>query len=123
MPFMDDFSKLAKTVGDSASNVAKKSAEILEIGKLNLSIQSEENKIKELKTEIGDIILSKFEQNGQADPDVLEICGQIITIKNNIQNKQKKILALKHIPVCLNCGSPVTPNSTFCIKCGAKLQP
>lgn len=122
MPFMDDLSKLAKTIGDSASNAAKKSVDMIEVGKLNLSIQSEENKIKEIKAEIGQIILSKFEQGTQVDPEVLEACGRILVIKNNIAETQKKILKLKNIPLCLNCGSAVTPNSAFCTKCGAKLQ-
>lgn len=122
MPFMDDLSKFAKTIGDSATNAAKKSAEMIEIGKLNLSIQSEENKIKEIKAEIGQIILKKFEEGSDVDPEVLEACAQIIGIKNNIAETQKKILKLKNVPLCLNCGSPVTPNSAFCTKCGARLQ-
>jgi 3-deoxy-D-manno-octulosonate 8-phosphate phosphatase KdsC-like HAD superfamily phosphatase len=123
MPFMNDLSKLAKTIGDSATNAAKKSADMLEVGKLNLTIQSEENKIKELKAEIGGIIQSKFEQGDQVDVEVLEACAQILAVKNNIAEIQKKVLALKQVPVCLNCGSAITPNSAFCTKCGAKLQP
>jgi ribosomal protein L40E len=123
MPFMDDLSKFAKTIGDGASNVAKKSIDVVEVGKLNLSIQGEESKIKELKEEIGGLILSKFERGEMVDPEVFDACGQILAIKNNIMEIQKKILALKHVPVCLNCGSAVTPNSVFCTKCGARLQP
>jgi ribosomal protein L40E len=64
MSFKDDFSKIAKSISEGASSAAKKSAELYEISKLNLSIQAEKRKIKELEEKIGHIIYKRYRDKG-----------------------------------------------------------
>lgn len=123
MPFMDHLSKIAKSVGDTAQSAAKKSAEMLEVTKLNMSIQTEQDKIKALKTEIGDIVFSKFEQGGKFDEnmlDILETCSKIVAAQDNINAIQHKIAELKNVKLCCKCGNELPLAASFCQKCGTK---
>lgn len=120
MSIMNSLSKLAKSVSDNASNVAKKSSEMFEITKINLAIQGEEDKIKSIKNEIGGTLFTKF-INGQAvDPDIIENCNSIILVQNQISELQLKISKLKNLHICDKCGQEVVLNSIFCPKCGGK---
>ena len=123
MPFKDHLSKIAKSVGDTAQNAAKKSAEMLEVTKLNMSIQSEQDKIKAVKAEIGNIIFTKFEQGDNVDADVLEACSKIVTIKESILALQQKVAELKNVKLCCKCGNELPLNASFCQKCGSNQTP
>lgn len=120
MPFMDHLSKIAKSVGDTAQSAAKKSAEMLEVTKLNMSIQSEQDKIKAVKSEIGDIVFKKFSQGLNIEADLLEACGKITALQQNIDAIHKKIAELKNIKLCSTCGAELELNTVFCPKCGSK---
>lgn len=122
MPFMDHFNKIAKTVSEGASNAAKKSSEMVEITKLNLTIQSQQDKIKGIKAELGDKIYEKFVNGAIMDEDVVALCYSIKEIEENIKQINVKIGLLKNSKICSSCGEEITSNSAFCPKCGAKQE-
>jgi rRNA maturation endonuclease Nob1 len=120
MSLMNNLSKLAKSVGDNASNVAKKSADMIELTKLNLAIQAEEDKIKLAHNEIGAIIFAKFNSGEAVDPDIIQYCNSIIEVQNQISAVQLKISKLKNTRICEKCGHEIILSSVFCPKCGEK---
>ncbi|WP_315122471.1 hypothetical protein [uncultured Clostridium sp.] len=88
-------SKLAKTVGDGAATVAKKSGEIVETSKLNLNISSEKNNIEKLYKEIGEMIFEKYKNGAMIDVDLEEACKSIEESNNNIEKIKEKIEEIK----------------------------
>ncbi|NLH96414.1 MAG: zinc ribbon domain-containing protein [Clostridiaceae bacterium] len=117
---MQFFENLGKKVGEAAQAAAKKSSELVEITKLNASINSEEDKIQKLYSQIGKTIFENFEQTGTADDAVKEACVQITEHMANIKAYREKIAELKGIKSCINCGAEMERTQLFCGKCGTK---
>ncbi|MEW9097378.1 MAG: hypothetical protein AB2417_20075 [Clostridiaceae bacterium] len=88
-------SKIAKTVGDGAATVAKKSGEIVETSKLNLNISSEKNNIEKLYKEIGEMIFEKYKNGAMIDVDLEEACKSIEESHKNIEKIKEKIEEIK----------------------------
>ena len=122
MPFFDNVSKIAKSVGDTAKNAAKKSEDVVEKTKLNMAISSEEDKINEYYNKLGQVVFEKIEKGEIEDSDLSVICSNIVNSKNIIENTKLRILELKNIKVCPKCGNKVKLDITFCPKCGTKIE-
>lgn len=120
LALIDKLSKIAKSVGDEAVNAARKSGELLEITKLNHSISNEEDKIKAIYTELGNICYQKFQSGVELDPDLVNGCNRIEEIKNNIAALKQKILEVKSVKACQSCGNELALDVSFCSKCGTK---
>jgi hypothetical protein len=96
MPFKDSLSKIAKSIGDGAKSAAHKSGDMMEITKLNMSISSEENKIKGIYSKIGEVLYKKFADGQLVDDDLMELCTGIKAIEDNICSMRQKIEELKN---------------------------
>ncbi|WP_051542256.1 hypothetical protein [Clostridium lundense] len=88
-------SKIAKTVGDGAATVAKKSGEIVEVSKLNLSISTEKDNIDKLYKTIGEIVYEKYKNGEIIDKDLEESCKSIVEANRNIEEIEEKITTIK----------------------------
>jgi hypothetical protein len=120
MPFVDNISKFAKSVSDSAVNAAKKSGELVEVTKLNMSIQTEEEKIKELYSQIGSIFYKKYSDKEDIDEEFVSIINDVKSCEEAINNLKQQMLSIKKVKVCGTCGSELEPEDVFCKKCGTK---
>ncbi|NMB98242.1 MAG: zinc ribbon domain-containing protein [Clostridiaceae bacterium] len=119
---MSFFDKLGKRVGEAAQVAAKKSSDLVEITKLNMSISTEEDKIEKTYAKIGKEIFAKFNSNDEVDPDVIEFCKEIKTYQDNILNLKAKLMDLKNIKLCIKCEAELDKDALFCPKCGAKQE-
>ncbi len=117
MAFLEN---LGKKVGEAAQAAAKKSSEIVEVTKLNGNINSEEDKIQKLYSQIGKTIFDSYRQTGGADDLVKEACEQIVAHEDNIKALREKIAEVKGIKSCVTCGAEMDRVQLFCSKCGAK---
>ena len=117
---MSFFENLGKKVGEAAQAAAKKSSEIVEVTKLNASVNQEEDKIQKTYTQIGKMIYENYEQTGEASDLVKEACEQIAAYKANIKVLKEKIAEVKGIKSCINCGAEMERSTLFCSKCGTK---
>lgn len=122
MPFMDNLSKLAKQVGDGAKVAAKKSGDMVEVAKINMAINSEEDKIKGLYMEIGKMVFENFENTNAVDGAYADNCNRITEIKKNIADMRQKIVDIKNSKTCSACGEDMGLDVMFCPKCGAKQE-
>lgn len=122
MDIIKDVSKITKKMGDGAMSIARKSGDIVEITKLNSMISSEEEKIEKEFTKTGRILFEKFTAGEQVDPDLSERCNNIAIMKNNIADYKQRILELKGIKYCPQCGLQLSINIKFCPECGAKQE-
>lgn len=91
MPLFDNFTK---KVGDVAKTAAKKSGDLVETTKINMSINSEEQKIKDIYIEIGKAVYLKYKNNEMLSPDLEESCDKIKATEDNIASLREKIAQL-----------------------------
>ncbi|NJD03928.1 MAG: zinc ribbon domain-containing protein [Ruminiclostridium sp.] len=117
MAFLEN---LGKKVGEAAQAAAKKSGELVEITKLNVNIGSEEDKIQKLYNQIGKSIFEKYTTTGVADQGVKENCEAIKVHEQNVKALKEKIMEVKNIKSCINCGGEMDRAQIFCSKCGTR---
>ena len=117
MAFLEN---LGKKVGEAAQAAAKKSGELVETTKLNVNINSEEDKIQKIYTQIGKTLSEKYSATGVADDDVKESCEAVKVHEQNIKSLRDKIMEVKGSKLCINCGTEMDKAQVFCSKCGAK---
>lgn len=122
MDIIKDVTKITKKMGDGAMSIARKSSDIVEITKLNSQISSEEDKVEKELTKIGRILFEKFTAGEQIDSDLSERCSNVAIMKNNIAEYKQKILELKGIKYCPQCGLQLSIDIKFCPECGAKQE-
>lgn len=92
---MDFFKDLGKNIGKTAKTVTKKSEELVEITKLNLSIGNEEDKVKKLLLELGSELYEKFSKGETFDEGLNSKCTQIKAIEDTIEAIKEKVKVLK----------------------------
>lgn len=117
MAFLEN---LGKKVGEAAQAAAKKSGELVEITKLNVNINSEEDKIQKLYNQIGKTLFEKYSATGAVDEDLKEPCEAIKVHEQNVKNLREKIMEVKSVKSCVSCGAEMEKAQIFCSKCGAK---
>lgn len=118
MTFFDEFKRNAS---DVAGKAAKKTNELTNIAKLNVSIKSCESKLGTVYEEIGRMFYMA-ERTG--DDYTSEIAASIMKadkIKSDISAYKAKIAQLKRIIVCDACGNEIPDEFAFCSYCGAKV--
>lgn len=117
MAFLEN---LGKSIGGAAQAAAKKSGELVEITKLNVNINAEEDKIQKLYTQIGKSIFEKYVATGEASDEVKEACEAITVHEQSIKSLREKIADVKGTKACIGCGAEMDKAQVFCSKCGAK---
>ena len=117
MAFLEN---LGKKVGEAAQAAAKKSGELVEITKLNVNINSEEDKVQKLYAQIGKSVYDKFCQTGAAEDYIKEACEAITVHDQNIKALREKIAEVKGTKTCVGCGADMEKTQVFCSKCGAR---
>ena len=116
------FKDFGKKMADAAKSTAKKSEELIEIGKVKGKIKDEEHKIEKLKMQIGEMAYTKFTDGQETFPEAAEFCGSIVESLEAISGFEDQILELKHIRVCPECETDVDDEVAFCSKCGHKFE-
>lgn len=114
--FMDFFGKFGKTMAGVGENIGINT----EINKLNNEISKSEEKVNELYYFIGKAYFDRHKE--EKDSEEADRIKQINNLLSQIEKDKNKINALKGVVICDNCGSEIPADSSFCIKCGAKIQ-
>lgn len=130
MAFFDKIAAIAQSAVD-------KTNEMLEINKLNSSINVEKAKITEIKCKIGEYYWAKFLANEQIDAEPADLCAEIRACEATIASIQAEIQAKRDEanraaaaaePAraegkrCLSCNTVNPEGSKFCQSCGSKLE-
>lgn len=76
---------------NSASFLARKSGQMLNIGKLKLNIANLENELYNLKAELGDIIYHSFKEGIDCSEEVSERCAKLAQMEKQLQDMQKEV--------------------------------
>jgi archaellum component FlaC len=101
---MDFFNNVGKKLGKTAKTITSKSEELVEITKINLSLGSEEDKVKKLLVEMGNELYVRFTNGESFDESLDGKCNQIKAIQENIETLKERVKNLK--------GHTSTDNST-----------
>ena len=89
------FQDLGKKISTAASDASKKTSELIEISKLNSSINAEKSSIAEVQKKIG-VVVYELYTSGEQLPEVLLADLQMIAEKNqNITGFENKIAEIK----------------------------
>jgi len=125
MDIMEKVNGFAKMVGDKAS-------ELVETGKLNMKLSSENAHVVELQKKIGEICFGKYRSGDALDPEVENLCAQIEKHKRaaaEIQcslNKMKKSsddpIDMAAMGYCPYCGAELVKKADYCPGCGQKVR-
>lgn len=114
------FDNMGKKLGEAAQAAAKKSGELVEVTKLNVNINSEEDKMQKLYNQIGKKVYDKYSSTGAADEDFIEDCEAIKVHEQTVKSLRDKILEVKSMKACVGCGAELERNQIFCSKCGTR---
>lgn len=141
------FQDLGKKITNAAQDASKKTSELIEISKLNSSVNTEKAAIVEIQKKIGELVYGMFTA-GEQIPEPLLTEVQAIAEKNKaITDLENKIAEIKAeaerykeeqaqiraqqpqqpqagapagTRFCTGCGAPLEPGMVFCGKCGTK---
>lgn len=119
---MSIFDSIGKKIGETAQAAQKKANETIEITKLNKSISNEEAKIEKIYNEIGRKLYDLYDQGRDVGEDFEQECEEISIYKDNIKDLKKKIMELKNIRVCPNCGAEISEGTLYCSHCGTRIS-
>ncbi|NJD03952.1 MAG: zinc ribbon domain-containing protein [Ruminiclostridium sp.] len=117
MSVLDNFTR---KVSDTAKAAAKKSGNVVELTRLNMNIGAEEEKIKKLHSEMGKLLYDVYQDGEQINEDILPFCEKIDVIYGTIEEMKTKILELRNVKACAECGHELEMDMVFCYKCGSK---
>lgn len=119
---MSVFKNITNKVTDTAKAAVRKSGDIVEVTKLNLSIGTEEDKIKKTYTELGRMIYESYEEGGNFSEIVIEYCERIKSYEAAINEMKERINVLKSIKICPSCNTELELYVNFCPICGVKQE-
>lgn len=116
---MDFLNKLGKKANEAYKATKEKASDISEEIKLKSKVNSLEDNIYELYSEIGKIVYEEVKDGKDvAKDEVMSKCEEISRKKDEIEKLKTNILAVKKIKKCANCGEELEISAEFCSKCG-----
>lgn len=88
--------------------------------KVDGKIAEQENKIKTLEKEIGNLVLLRLEAGDEMSPEIMERYVAIKEAKEIIATLENE--KVKTTAVCPNCGAKTSMEMNYCGKCGASVK-
>lgn len=119
---MDFFNNLGSKIGKTAKTVTKKSEELVEITKLNLTIGNEEDKMKKLLLEIGSEFYSRYVDGESYDDYLNGRFAQVKDIETRVLELKEKIKNLKGQKTCDSCQESIKEDVKYCPHCGKPIE-
>ncbi|MCX7747247.1 MAG: zinc ribbon domain-containing protein [Clostridia bacterium] len=119
---MSVLENFTRRVADTAKAAAKRSGELVEVTKLNMSIGAEEDKIEKVYIEIGKEVYSKFVNGEDVGEAFKESFEKIKSYEDTIKEMRQKILELRKVKACPSCNAELEMDDNYCSKCGVKQE-
>lgn len=100
MSFTENFDAIKEKATDAAQTAVKKTKQLAEMAKVNLSIYGEEDKAKKAYAELGKLYYRDYAVNEERDEaEYLQWCHRIDEAKQNIADLRNYLEELKYGPV------------------------
>lgn len=101
-------------------SAVSKSKELAEITRINMEINSTEQKLQSAYTELGQSAVENNLLVGK--PIVTDLLEQVGSYKNHIDELKERLNIVRNINICPNCGAEVSRSSRFCDSCGTQMN-
>lgn len=112
--------KIISDLKKTAISAAHKTGELVEIGKLKLSVTNTKGKINDLYKDLGEALYTA-EKQGTEDAEALrKIIEEIDAYYEELARLETEIGTLKSQKKCSSCGAMCDNDSSFCSSCGEK---
>ncbi len=118
MNFRNNFSKISKSISESASSVVQKSNELIGVSGLNGEIKNEEKKKDIIYIAIGKVVYNSFINKAELSVEIKHKCESVLEHDEQIKKIMEKIINIKKIKKCSNCGTEMNISINFCPDCG-----
>lgn len=122
----DNLKKGVSIVKNEAGRLGKElkntTTNIVDITKLNLTLNDTEKKIKDIYEAIGEKVYNAYADGSDTNTELEGYCIEIDRFKKEIEALKDQISALKNTVLCPSCGQYNDKDSEYCSKCGSKLS-
>jgi tRNA(Ile2) C34 agmatinyltransferase TiaS len=116
---MEFFDKLSKKASETYQIAKEKTTNLSEELKLKSKINSLEEKNYQIFAEIGETVYKELKEGRDVEKDLILVKVDEVTANQNEMEKLKlKLMELKQVKKCVNCGAELEKNASFCSKCG-----
>lgn len=112
-------SDLKDKITTTASAAVRKSGELVEITRIKFAIMDTEGEIKKLLRDIGTIVYEARKNNTEIDDSINDKCEQIDELYEEIEEAQERLIELRSLQVCPDCGKKVKISCEYCPSCGS----
>lgn len=116
----DIFKKIGDTITETGKTVGEKTKQVSSVAKFNAKIIASEHSISDNYTILGKYYYDTYKDN-PAD-EVAETVNSITASLETVADMKNRILAIKGMVKCQDCGAECPFEDTYCGKCGAKLE-
>ncbi len=122
--FLDKIKKGAEVAMTEAKKLTKvvkdKTTDIVDVTKLNFSLNEIEGKIEKLYIKIGESVY-KSSCGEDTDLDIDALCAEISDLFENANDIKEQIAEVKNTVTCPTCNEQASKAAGFCSNCGTKL--
>ena len=108
---------ISETITSTGKEIAGRTKEIGEIGKLKTKIAAEEKEIRKAYFEIGKLYYES-KQSHEGYEEYFTIADEAHA---NIKAFKAEINEIRGVIICADCGNAMGKDNLYCGKCGAKL--
>ncbi|AKL94262.1 hypothetical protein CACET_c07520 [Clostridium aceticum] len=115
--------KLSDAVYQSMQQIGKKTSEILEVNKLNLSINKRKREIDELYEALGKYVYKYIQQyNNLTREDIDQYFNKIAFLQKDIETLEKLVLSVQNVLHCTHCKVEFDEEISYCPLCGRYIK-
>lgn len=111
--------ELKRGAADAADVAARKTSEITTIAKLNVSIKTNESKLRTVFEEIGRLFYTAEREGVDYTEEIAACIIKADQFKADISEARAKLAAQRNAAICSSCGHEIDANAFYCPFCGA----
>ena len=120
---MDFFKSLSKKATETYQYTKEKAANLSEELKIRGKINDLKGVVEDLYIEIGKTVYTDVKDGKTvAEEEIIKKCNEISEKNDEISKLKEKLLTLRKMKTCPNCGAKIDNKDMYCSKCG-KEQP
>ena len=112
------FDGLGEALTKTAKDISEKAGSVYETQKIRSRIASEERTIEKLKSDIGNLIFSRFEAGEMLEGELGRLCRDISERLVKIETLEKENASLRGKKICPSCRKEIPMEALFCPSCG-----
>lgn len=123
MDILKKVSEGAKSIGEGAKTLTKKSGDIVESTKIKFEISKLEKEAENNISALGNLVFLKFKGEAGHEEEIERLLNATKSLEEDIAELQGQVEKLHpKPPVCPVCNVEHPPAAKFCMNCGAKIE-